>query len=68
MLQVQALRHEKRWLKGAPAAGKAASPAEDREAVLLGERLLEAGGVWGVVVAVGGLAGSSLGGCTSCTL
>ena len=44
-------------------AGMAASPAEHREVVLLGQRSPESGRIWGVVVAVGQLARNRLGGC-----
>ena len=45
-------------------AGMAASPAEHREVVLLGQRSPKAGRIWCVVVAVGQLARNRLGGCT----
>ena len=44
-------------------AGVAASPAEHREIVLLGQRSSESGRIWCVVVAVGQLARNRLGGC-----
>ena len=49
-------------------AGVAASPAEHREVVLLGQRSPESGRIWCVVMAVGQLARNRLGGCTGTRL